>query len=167
MRSCWLYRGRPIDGEGGRLDSAAYRLNWGDWRSYEFQPSLGPNEPFVRARLAEVNRRRKARLLSMRDLLVLCRKVGPEPLSCQWVEGARGWGWGYHDAVTTLALAVRLDEGRLVLGIGECPASRATPGRVWPTLAPWGRGRPETVRRKLAEWVAIRKSLWLVVVLQP
>jgi hypothetical protein len=48
-------------------------------------------------------------------------------------------------------------DGRPWLGVEECPAWRATPGRAWPMLAPWRKGMDakelgETLRRLIEGW---------------
>jgi hypothetical protein len=112
--------------------------------------------------LDRANRQRKARLLTMDDLFLAYTTLGQEPGSLAWTEGAHGHAWNFHEARTTLALFLRLGDGGVLLGVEECPAYRATPGRAWRCLRPWGIGSPDTRKRKLRNWLKRRRRLSLV-----
>ena len=45
---------------------------------------------------------------------------------------------------------------RVFLGLGNASGSKVTPGKVWPSLRPFGTGRPETLERKFNAWAQER-----------
>jgi hypothetical protein len=59
---------------------------------------------------------------------------------------------GYGDAGSaTVAVCFRRENGDVIVGVGEGPAKRSSPGRVWKSLQPW---RPELEghSEKLERW---------------
>jgi hypothetical protein len=128
----------------------------------DHQPLFGHQTHLVQMALDRANRNRQARLLTLDDLFLSLSSLGEEPGSLAWTEGAHGHAWNFHASRTTLALFLRLGDKGVLLGVEECPAFRATPGRAWPCLRPWGVGSPETRKRKLLTWFDQRHSLDLI-----
>ena len=74
------------------------------------------------------------------------------------------WCWslsrihGYGDAgQSTIAICFRRRKGNIAVGVGEGPAKRASPGRVWEELKPW---RPDLASQvqKLEAWSRITRK---------
>ena len=100
--------------------------------------------------LLQANQHRRERTLRRSQIDGLIERVR-ESREHAWIDGGTvAAAYGYR-AWTTVALAVSLD-GVIYLGIGESPAASSSPGRIWNILAPWNRGKPETIERKLREW---------------
>ena len=81
--------------------------------------------------LDRANRNRQARFLIMDDLFRVHASLGELPGSYAWIDGTVGPIWNFHVPRTTLALFLRFGDGQILLGVEECPAYGALPGRAW------------------------------------
>lgn len=63
---------------------------------------------------------------------------------------------------STAASRTNSDSQTVLLGGDWAPAYRCSPGRAWSVLAPWGIGKPETRRTRLASWVSHERAFGLI-----
>ena len=110
--------------------------------------------PQIRKLLDCANGARRIRTLSYQELMDVLRRINRHPHEIgEWATlngGSVANAYGYP-AITTIALAVRDEDGSVVLGIKTADANKVTPGRAWPTVSPW---RPdfESHRAKRLAW---------------
>lgn len=114
----------------------------------------------VEKALAEVNGRRRERLLSVAEVEALCREVqrgfDPTSESCwfHYVHGGDVPGSYGYPAVTTLCLAVALPGERLAVVIGLSNARSPTPGRAFGGgLQPWSDTQNERTEKRMLDWI--------------
>lgn len=96
------------------------------------------------------NGRRDSFLLQIGDVL---HAVEEAALGEAGIAVRHGGGEKLSPGKTTVCLAVKTDDARVVVGIGSCFADGPSPGRVWKSLSPWQKNLARN-KQKLEEWVA-------------
>lgn len=100
--------------------------------------------------LGRANGRRSSRTMDLRRAVGLLGSIARG--ADLWVFTDGGDVPGVDDAVTTLALAARV-EGSVYLGIAACDARLPSPAKAWPCLRTWYKGvGPIPVADAPAKW---------------